>query len=105
MFERRYARWRGRASRQQETAALLKGRRQCVLDQCFRSGRKRQFGRRRLANDAPQSDRPCVQRFALSIDTADDREIINLAGNRGQRLAVIALGRLMVETLRNGGFR
>ena len=72
----------------------------------FRSGRKqpdRLNGN--IANDASQFDGPGVKHFALSLDTADDRKIVNLAGNRRQRLAILALGCLMVEALRNSGFR
>jgi hypothetical protein len=55
---------------------------------------------RNIPNNAPQFDCPRVQHRALSLDTANDREIVNLAGNHRQRLAVITLGRLMIETLR-----
>jgi hypothetical protein len=69
------------------------------------SGCKRQFSRHRLTNDAPQLDGPSVQHLALSLDTADDREIIYFVSDRREGLAVISLGGLMVEALRNGGFR
>jgi hypothetical protein len=36
---------------------------------------RKQPDRRRLANDAPQFDGPCVKHFALSVDTADNREM------------------------------
>jgi hypothetical protein len=36
---------------------------------------------------------------------ADDRPIVDLVGDRRQRLAVLGLGGLMVEALRNGRFR
>jgi hypothetical protein len=53
---------------------------------------------RYITSDAPQLDGPCVKHFALSLDTADDREIINFVGYRRQRLAILALGGLIVET-------
>ena len=66
---------------------------------------RNQLGRRRLANDAAQFYGLCVQHFALSLDTADDREIVNFSGDRRQRLSVLSLGCLMVETLRNRGLK
>jgi hypothetical protein len=54
-----------------------------VGNQRLRSGRKQPDRlNRKIPNDAPQFDGPCVKHFALSLDTADDREIVNFVGNR-----------------------
>jgi hypothetical protein len=61
------------------------------------SSRKRQLDHR-LTDDPPQLNSPRVQHLALSVGTADDRAIINFIGDRRQRLAVLALDGLVVET-------
>ena len=50
----------------------------------------RQFGYR-LANDVPQLDGPRIKHYSLSLDTADDREIVNFVCDRRQRSAVLGL--------------
>ena len=54
----------------------------------------------RLANDPPQLDGPPIQHFAFLGDDDARGEIVDFAGDRWQRLDLLVLARLMIETQR-----
>src|SRR3984893_7818779 len=70
-----------------------------------RSSGKTQFGCCRLADDPPQFDSPRIEYLALLRYPGARGEVVDLAGDSWQRLAVLVLVRLMVEAERDTRLR